>query len=329
MRNPSASLGLLAVALLLTACGSTPTSGGNKQYKIGFVYPTLNNPFFVDQESGANAAANEFGAKVIHVDGQNKVDVQTTLVENFIAQKVDALIVQPVDTAGIVAAINESTTAKVPVFTTGEEPNGGTVVTKVVFDETQNGITAGTFLGQHLKAGAKVVELQGILGTETARNRSTGFEKGLAQACSGCTIVAKQPADFDRSKGLTVMENILHAQPKIDGVYAANDEMAMGAIKAIQEAGRQSQITLVSNDGIADAIAAVKQGQMAATVAIPAYIQGFIAVESAVKHLQGKSVCAKVTEKATLLTADNVAKADSLMKAVSAADRYWESSCYK
>ena len=146
MRNPSASLGLLAVALLLTACGSTPTSGGNKQYKIGFVYPTLNNPFFVDQESGANAAANEFGAKVIHVDGQNKVDVQTTLVENFIAQKVDALIVQPVDTAGIVAAINEATTAKVPVFTTGEEPNGGTVVTKVVFDETQNGVTAGTLI---------------------------------------------------------------------------------------------------------------------------------------------------------------------------------------
>jgi ribose transport system substrate-binding protein len=296
-------------------------------YKIGFVYPTLNNPFFVDQQDGADAAGQEFGATISHVSGDNDVNKQTKLVEDFIAQGVDAIVLQAVDTKGIVGAIKEANDAGIPVFTPGETPAGGDVVTSAVFNEVDTGKTAAKFLASKVNPGAKVVMLLGIQGTETAQNRQEGFETQLKEDCPDCEIVAKQPADFDRSKGLTVMEAILQAQPQIDAVWAANDEMALGAIKAIQEAGRQDEMFVVGTDGIGDAITAIKDGDLAATYALPAFRQGYMTVETAIKYLEGVQVCSKITEQGSMITADNVQQAEKIMKAVDPADRYWE-SCY-
>ena len=299
-------------------------------YKLGFVYPTLNNPFFVDQESGSDQAGKDFGGTVSHVSGDNDVKKQVQLVEDFIAKKVDAIILQAVDTQGVVNVIKEANEAKIPVFTPGELPAGGKVETAVVFNEVYTGEAMANYLVKDakIKPDSKVVMLLGIQGTETARNRQDGFERTLKSECPGCQIIAKQPADFDRAKGLAAMETILEAQPQIDVVWAANDEMALGALKAIKEANWQKEILLVGTDGIADARAAIAAGAMAATYALPPFKQGYMVTEAAIKYLKGVKVCDKIEEKGLIITPANVKDAANLLNAVDPASRYWE-SCFK
>ncbi len=321
---PSVAPTAAPASAVATASGSTPAASAS--YKIGVLFPTLNNPFFVDMENGANQAAKDLGATVLDVSANNDVSTQTKQVEDFIAQGVNALVIQAVDTKGILGALGEANTAKIPVFTPGEAVTGANVVTAVVFNEVQDGVVDGQYVAQHVKPGAKIVELLGIQGTQTALDRQTGFEQALTSGCPTCVIVAKQPANYDRNKALSVMAAILQAQPHIDAVYAANDEMALGAIKAIQEASRQKEMFVVGNDGEADAIAAVKDGTLTATNGIPAFVQGYAAVATAIKSLQGTKVCSQILEKSVLITKDNVAQADQLMHNMS--DRYWE-SCWQ
>jgi len=323
--------GVLTTAFLTLGVASLALGGPAvaKDFTLGFVYPTLNNPFFVDAEAGSNQAAKDFGATVKNVSGDNDVKKQVSVVEDFITSKVDAILLQAVDTHGVVSVIKEANAAKIPVFTPGESPAGGDVVTSVVFNETQTGAAMANYLVKEakLKPDAKVVMLLGIQGTETAQNRQDGFEKALMAGCPKCEIVARQPADYDRAKALTVMENILEAQPHIDAVWAANDEMALGAVKAIVEAGRQKEMVVVGTDGIADSRAAITAGSMLATYAEPPFLQGYMITETAIKYLQGVKVCDKIEERGLVITSANVNDAAKLMKAVDEPSRYWE-SCY-
>ena len=146
---------------------------------------------------------------------------------------------------------------------------------------------AGDLVKKMLNGKGKVVELQGVPGASATRDRGEGFHKSIKEA-TGIVVVASQTADFDRTKGLNVMENILQAQPEIDAVFAHNDEMALGATKAIQAARRN--IIVVGFDGTDDAVAAVKNGSMLATVAQQAGKIGSIGVETADMILKGKTV---------------------------------------
>src|SRR5438876_6132810 len=206
-------LALFALALGTNVSGIT---GAATTYKIGFVYPTLNNPFFVDAQAGSDQAGKDFGATVTHVSGDNDVKKQVQLVENFIAKKVDAIILQAVDTQGVISVIKEANDARIAVFTPGESPAGGKVVTSVVFNEVKTGSAMADYLVKvaKIKPNSKVVMLLVIQGTETARNRQDGFKKTLMAECPGCQIVAEQPADFDRAKGLTVMEPSCRRSPR-------------------------------------------------------------------------------------------------------------------
>jgi ribose transport system substrate-binding protein len=327
---------LLLVALFLVLFLSFSFAAGSQDgessdgIKIGFVYPTLNNPFFVDQQAGSNKAGEDFGARVIHVSGENDVTRQVQLVEDFIAQGVDAIILQAVDTAGVVTAIKEANNAGIPVFTPGESPAGGEVITSAVFNEINTGRAAADYVIERVGGNKdiKVVMLLGIQGAETARNRQDGFETRLKEGCPDCTVVAKQPADFDRTKGLSVMEAILQAQSDIDVVWAANDEMAIGAIQAIKEAERQDEMFVVGTDGVGDALMAIKQGDMAATYALPPFLQGYMITQTAVEYLKGRKVCERIEEQGLLITAENVDQAENLLRAIGDDDRYWE-SCYE
>lgn len=131
--------------------------------------------------------------------------------------------------------------------------------------------------------------LEGIAGTSAARDRGKGFREGLKKY-PDIRLVAVQTADFDRAKGLTVMENILQAQRNIGAVFAQNDEMALGAVQAIEAAKRQKEMFVVGFDAIADATAAVKAGKMAATIAQQPVVMGRLAVEAAVKIINKQTV---------------------------------------
>ena len=169
--------------------------------------------------------------------------------------------------------------------------NKGQVIAHIASDNTAGGEMAGNYIAEKLGKGAKIIQLEGIAGTSAARERGAGFAKA-AQA-RDFKILASQPADFDRSKGLNVMENLLTAQPEVQGVFAQNDEMALGALRAIQAAGKKD-LVLVGFDGTDDGVKAVKAGKMAATIAQQPEKIGEIGVQTADKVLKGEKVEASI-----------------------------------
>jgi ribose transport system substrate-binding protein len=164
------------------------------------------------------------------------------------------------------------------------------VVSHIASDNVAGGKMAAEFLCKALGGQGKVVELEGIPGTSAARDRGQGFNDYMSSECTGVEIVARQTANFNRAEGLTVFENILQAQPEIDGVFAHNDEMILGAIEAAEAAGRAKDIVFVGFDAVDDAVQAVKDGKLAATIAQQPAEMGKLGVYYAVRYLNGEDV---------------------------------------
>ncbi|XEQ91250.1 Ribose import binding protein RbsB [Sporomusa carbonis] len=171
-------------------------------------------------------------------------------IENLIQQKVSVIIVNPVDSKAIVPAIEAANKANIPVITVDRGAAGGKVISAIASDNVAGGKMAGQLIVDKLGGKGKVVELEGIPGTSAANDRGKGFNEAIKTA-TGIAVVAKQPADFDRAKGMKVMENILQANPEINAVFAHNDEMALGALEAIK-AAKRTNIMAVGFDATAD-----------------------------------------------------------------------------
>ncbi len=299
---------VISALLILSGCKTnTPNtaSTSTKEGKtIGLVISTLNNPFFVTLKNGAEEKAKELGYKIIVEDSQNDSSKELSNVEDLIQQKVDVLLINPVDSDAVVTAIKEANSKNIPVITIDRSANGGDVVCHIASDNVKGGEMAAEFIAKALKGKGNVVELEGIPGASAARDRGRGFDEAIAKY-PDIKIVAKQAADFDRSKGLSVMENILQAQSKIDAVFAQNDEMALGAIKAIEAANRQG-IIVVGFDGTEDALKAIKEGKMAATIAQQPALMGSLGVEMADKYLKGEKIPNFIPAELKLITKENV-----------------------
>ena len=301
----------LAVGMLssMVGCGtksSASDAGKKKQMVIGLSMNTLNNPFFVDVKKGAEKGAADNKAKLIVTDAQNQASKQQTDIENLIQQKPDVLIIDPCDSDAIVSAIQDANDAKIPVITLDRASNGGTVISHIGYDAIKAGNLAGEYLGKALNGKGKVVEIMGIMGTNVAQDRSKGFNAAISKY-PDIKIVAKQTANFDRAEAMKVMENILQANPQIDGVYCANDEMALGATEAMTAVNRMSKITLVGNDAIDDALASIKAGKQKATIAEPPFYLGKTGVQDAVKLINGGKLEKKIILKSELVTKENIA----------------------
>lgn len=255
--------------------------------KLALVVSTLNNPFFVTLKEGAESKANELGYELLVLDSQNDPAKELANVEDVLNKDIKLLMINPADSDAVRSSIRAANRAGVPVVTLDRGASGGEVVSHVASDNVQGGMMAGELIIAKLGGSGKVVELQGVPGTSAARDRGEGFNKAI-DAADGVMVVASQAADFDRTKGLNVMENILQAQSDIDAVFAHNDEMALGAIKAIESSGRD--IIVVGFDGTDDAVTAVNEGSMLATVAQQAAMIGEIGVTTADTILKGGDV---------------------------------------
>ena len=276
-------LKVFGVAALLVAVSSAASAAGEK---IGLVVSTQNNPFFVTLKEGAVKKANELGYELIVLDSQNDPSKELGNVEDLLVKGVDVLLINPTDSDAVVSSVRAANRSKIPVVTLDRAANGGKVVSHVASDNVLGGEVAGNYIVEKLGGKGKVVELEGIPGTTAARDRGEGFNKAIVGKLD---VVAKQAADFDRTKGLTVMENILQAQPEINAVFAHNDEMALGALKAIESSGRKNVI-VVGFDATDDAVAAVKDGKLSATVAQKPAEIGAIGVEVADKIIKNQPV---------------------------------------
>lgn len=287
---------LAALVFNLTACQSQPAAteepaaeeaaGAAGAAKIGLVVSTLNNPFFVSLKEGAEQKAKDMGMELVVLDSQNDPAQELANVEDLLTQGVSLILINPTDSDAVGNAIIAANNKNVPVVTLDRGANQGEVVSHIASDNVAGGVMAGEHIVSLLGGKGKVVELEGIAGTSAARDRGQGFNDAIAD--TEIEVVAKQVADFDRTQGLSVMENILQAQPEIDAVFAHNDEMALGAQKAIEASGRE--IIIVGFDATDDAVAAVKEGKMSATVAQQPSLIGELGVETAKKILDGESV---------------------------------------
>ncbi|HEY8384986.1 MAG TPA: D-ribose ABC transporter substrate-binding protein, partial [Porticoccaceae bacterium] len=233
--------------------------------------------------------AAELGVTLRVVDAQDDPARQLAGIEDLIARGVDLILVNPTDSSAVVPAILAANRAGIPIITVDRGAEGGEVVAHIASDNVLGGRMAGEFIAELLGGKGKVVELEGIPGTSAARERGQGFNEVIA-TYPDIQVVARQEAGFDRARGLTVMENILQAQPEIDALFCHNDEMALGAIIAIQAAGRADKIKVVGFDATDDAVQAVKEGRMLATIAQQPRLMGELGVEYAIKVLSGETV---------------------------------------
>ncbi|MEV0221671.1 substrate-binding domain-containing protein [Streptomyces sp. NPDC050704] len=295
---------VLAAAIVggLTLVNNGSSSAANQ--KIGLSLSTMNNPFFVQIRQGAQAEAKRLGADLTVTDAQNDASQQANQLQNFTSEGVDAIIVNPVDSDAAGPSVRSANKADIPVVGVDRGVNKADTAALVASDNIAGGKLGAKAMAEKLGGQGKIVILQGLAGTSASRERGAGFAEGL-KAYPGIKVVARQPADFDRTKGLDVMTNLLQAHPDVDGVFAENDEMALGAIKALgSKAGKSVQV--IGFDGTPDGLKAVKEGTMYASVAQQPKELGRIAVENALRAADDKKVDKTVKVPVKVVTAKNV-----------------------
>lgn len=257
---------------------------------IALTVSTLDNPFFVSLKDGAQKKADELGYKLVVLDSQNDPAKELSNVEDLTVRGAKVLLINPTDSAAVGNAVAIANRNKIPVITLDRGAAKGDVVSHIASDNVAGGKMAGDFIAQKLGNGAKVIQLEGLAGTSAARERGEGFKQAIDEY--KFTVLASQPADFDRTKGLNVTENLLASKGDVQAIFAQNDEMALGALRAIGAANKK--VLIVGFDGTDDGVKAVKSGKLAATIAQQPELIGSLGVEAADKILKGEKVEAKI-----------------------------------
>ena len=268
--------------------------------------PGAGNPFWAAVDAGAMAKGEELGVTVHVMAPPQESDVasQISQIEDSLAQGVDGIAIAVTDPDALSPGLEKAIADGVPVVYIDTKGN----IEGVTFIGTNNeegAKIAADYICANVEAGSEVVILQGIITQSTGQARATGSKTGM-EAC-GLNIVAEQPANWDRAEAVTVMENILTGNPNIKAVFASNDNMALGAVEAIKNAGLGDQIMVVGFDANPDAAAAVLAGDMAATVAQNPTNMGAIGVESVLKLINGETLDPVIDTGTVLVTAENAA----------------------
>ena len=266
---------------------------------IALVISTLNNPFFVTLKEGAVKKANELGYDLVVLDSQNNPAKELANVEDTIVKGTKIILINPTDSEAVGNAVLAANKANIPVITLDRGSVKGEVVSHIASDNVAGGKMAGDFIVSKLGNQAKVIQLQGIIGTSASRERGEGFNK--SQQENNFTILTAQPADFDRAKGMNVMQNPLTAYPAVQAVFAENDEMALVSMRAIQTSGR-TDVIVVGFDGTDDGIKSVERGKLAATVAQQPDKIGAIGIEIADKVIKGEKVSTNIPVELKLIS---------------------------
>ncbi|MGY5030844.1 ABC transporter permease/substrate-binding protein [Streptomyces sp. 900116325] len=299
------AIAAVCVAAVVAAVSFFNSGNSGTATKVGMSLSTLNNPFFVQMKAGAQAEAKDAGIDLTVTDAQNDASQQANQLQNFTGAGVQSIIVNPVDSDAVGPAVRAANKADIPVVAADRGVNKAETATLVASDNVAGGRLAAKALADKLGGKGDIVVLQGTAGTSASRERGKGFTEGL-KAYPGIKVVASQPADFDRTKGLDVMTNLLQSHPRITGVFAENDEMALGAVKALGSKAGKS-VDVVGFDGTPDGLKAVAAGTLYASVAQQPKELGKIAVQNAVEAARGKQVDSTVKVPVKVVTEKNVA----------------------
>jgi ribose transport system substrate-binding protein len=309
--------GLLIVLVILGlgGCNRGGSTETGAQPKVAFVMKTLNHPFFLDMQRGAQEAAGREGLQLVVQAAEREIDVekQMQIIENLLQTGIRALIVTPSGSREIASAIAKANRANVPVIVvdTRVDPkaaadNNLKIGSFIGSDNYEGGRLAGEYLAKATGGKARAAILEGIPGHETGDSRLRGFRDAVKQH-PGITIVASQPANWERDLGFTVFQNMLQAHRDIDALFACSDLMALGAVEAIAAAGRSGSIRVVGFDALDDARKMIEAGRMDASVAQSPRDMGRIAVESAARLLRGETIPADQKVPIALVTKSGTA----------------------
>ncbi|WP_086710505.1 substrate-binding domain-containing protein [Streptomyces antimycoticus] len=295
---------LAAVVVAAIAFGASvwrSGSSGGTSTKVGLSVSTLNNPFFVQLKAGAQEEAKRAGVSLTVTDAQNDASQQANQIQNFTSQNMKSIIINPVDSDAAGPSVRAAGKAGIPVLAADRGVNKAKIATLVASDNITGGKLAAKTLAERLGKKGTILVLQGTPGTSASRERGKGFTEGL-KAYPDIKVVGKQTADFDRAKGLDVTTNLLQGHPGIDGIFAENDEMALGAVKALGSKAGKS-VDVVGFDGTPDGLKAVENGTLAATVAQQPKELGRMVVRNAVKAAKGQKIDGTVKVPVKVVTA--------------------------
>lgn len=281
--------GVLLFLVLLTAISPSCKNRSNSDSKkIAIIVSSLNNPWFVFLAQSAAEHAKLMGYESKIFDSQNNTAIEADNFENAISSGYGAILLNPTDSEGSVANVLKAKNAGIPVFCMDREVNSTDDATSQILSDSYSGcVDLGKYFVKNTNAKGNYVELLGIVADNNTWARSKGFHS-VVDYYPGLKMVAQQSADFDRNKGLEVMESILQAHPDIVAVFCGNDAMAMGAYQALVSAGKADKVKVVGFDGAGDAIDGIKDGKILATAMQFPKVMAQTAVEYAVDYFNGK-----------------------------------------
>ncbi|QKJ28872.1 D-ribose ABC transporter substrate-binding protein [Mucilaginibacter mali] len=295
---------LLLVVVVFAGC---ERHTDNHQKKMAIVVSTLNNPWFVFLAQTAAAQAKALGYESKIFDSQNNTATESDNFENAISSGYGAILFNPTDAKGSVANVMKAKKAGVPVFCMDREVDSPDAATSQILSDSYSGcVDLGKFFVKSTHAKGKYVEILGIVADNNTWARSKGFHS-VVDYYPGLQMVAQQSADFDRNKGMEVMESILQAHPDINAVFCGNDAMAMGAYQALAAAGKAANVKVIGFDGAGDAIEGIKEGKITATAMQFPKVMAQTAANYADAYFKGKrDFPKKIQVGVEMVTGDNI-----------------------
>ena len=308
------TLAVVASATLLctslTACnrdsGGNNAAGDSANKSITFALSTQANSFMVKMREGAQKKADELGLTINFQDASDDSATQANQLANAAATGAGAVIVNPTDSDAMAPAVKQLTDAKIPVVAVDRAVNNAEVSSYIASDNVGGGKQAAKALSEAIHGEGEILVLQGKTGSSASRERGKGFDEGLKDN-PNIKVVAKQTAEFERAKGLDVTTNLLQAHPNVKAIFAENDEMALGAIEALgDKAGKD--VIVVGFDGVEDALKAIKEGTMYASIAQQPADMAAQAVVEASKLLKREAATKEMQVDVVTVTKDNVDK---------------------
>ncbi|MFZ9574799.1 MAG: sugar ABC transporter substrate-binding protein [Limnohabitans sp.] len=288
---------------VVVSCGSA-SSFAQSGERVAVFTKNQTNPFFQAFRLGADSAAKQMNAQVIHYvpTKPDSIPEQMSQVEDVIVKKPNAIVFTPVDYKALVPAVSKMNAAKIPVVNATDRSESGNFVAFVGASDYKLGLETGNTLVRALNGKGNLVIIEGVKGTLTNSDRVRGFNDAIKQA-PGIKILASQPGNYQRLQALQVMENLLQSHPQLDGVLAANDAMASGAIEALEGANRKALV--IGINGTKEAVDAIKAGKLLATGDYNGFLQGCIAMMTAIRDLRKLPIQKEVIFPAMVIDKNN------------------------
>lgn len=285
---PSPAVKPTAAATPAAGVAATASKKPRGDIRIAFVVGSLDNPYWITMRDAATAEAAKEGIQLTYLGIPKEADIdrQIAIVEDMITQKVDVLVLAPAGSKELIPAIQQANAANIPVICVDRGAEGGKLLTVIATDNVQGAKLGAEYLAKALGGKGNVAILEGIQAIAPGRDRRQGANEGFAES-PGIKVVASQPAEWRQDLGESATENILTANPDLNGLFASNDQMGLGAVQAIAAAGKSDQVKVVGYDAIDPALQDVKDGKMIATVKQFPEKMGELGVQYAVRAADG------------------------------------------